>query len=652
MITRRPPRFNQGKKVFMELSDFSGGVNNSVSETRLKETEAKEATNLVLDEDGVWKKRWGTQQYGGVSYTNTIDGFGEYRKSATDRELIVVADGKVYELDPSTETSTEISGATFTQGTRVDMVQIGDNLYICNGTDNLARYNGTNLTSYSSIDTPTWDGTPLSRGAGLGAGSYNYYYRVSAVNAIGETLAAAEETITVDIDRDDWDEADEYIQLDWGDVAGALKYVIYFGDTTGYLNKLTEVSVSTFQDDGSLTPNTYVEPPTADTTDGPKFTSIAVSGNRLWGTGDPDAPQRVYFSGTGVNLGNFSPAYGGGWVDLETGSRQEAVKVIDYQGEAHVFCKTAEGRGSIWRVDLTTTSVGDTTVIVPVPEKLIAQKGTPASRSVAHVENDIYFMNERGVHVLGDEVGVLNRLRTNELSGKIRPYINSLYEPDIDKCASYYYDAKVFFSVSLSSGEPGRTIVYDREHKSWMVDWSVGVSQWGEYTDNSGNTHLLGIDGTKLVEFNSSFESDQGTAFTWRYVSPRFSVADDWSQYARIKRMYVRLRDTVGNIDFTVRGTLRNGLTSSLASDTISPGNTQSGIGWDPIGSVRLGTTDGEITTFSLESLLRFIEVRKLVREIQWEISGDGISDRAVITGLMAEGNLVGVAKPESWRLD
>lgn len=652
MIHGSAPKLKNRKEISLQIDKFNGGVNTLFSETRLKPNEAKEATNLILDEDGIWRKRWGTRQYGGVSFTNTIDGFSEYRKTDGTRELIVVADGKVYKVDPSAETKTEINGATFTQGIRCDFLQINDLLYIVNGTDNMARYDGSTLATYSSISTPTWDGTPLTRGAGLSAGSYTYYYRVSAVNDVGETVAAAEKSITVDIDRDEWSADDEYIQLDWGDVSGANKYIIYFSDTAGYETKLAEVNVSTFQDDGSLSPNPYVEPPLSSTATGPKFKSITVSGNRIWGTGDPNNEQRVYYSGTGANLGNFAAGYGGGWVDLERGGRNQCVAVTDYQGDAHVFCKTDDGKGSIWKIELDSLTLNGETVTIPVPDKLIGKVGTPAQRSVVQVENDVLFFNPSGIFALGFEQNILNVLRANELSSKIRPYITSLYEPDIDKACAYYYQSKVFFSVATASGEPNRIIVYDREHKAWIKDWSVGVSQFGEFTDSNGTTHFLGINGNKLVEIGENIEGDQGVAFTWRYVSPRFPVADNWAQFAKVKRAYARMRGVRGTINFSFNGTDRSGNTTTLQSDTIEQGSSDTGIGWDAVGSFRLGTTSGAPTLYASESLIRYLTISKLLRDVQWDISGDALTDTGVITGIGLKGKLVRVSEPEVWRLD
>lgn len=652
MIGRAFSRIRDGERFRIDISDFSGGVNTLVSETRLDPKETKEATNMMLDEDGVWIKRWGTAQYGGVSFTATPDGFSEYRKSDGTRELVVIADGKGYVVDPSAGTKTEISGATFTSSYPCEFAQIKNYLYVVNGQDVMARYDGSSFSTYTGLDAPAWDGTPLTRGAGLSDGSYNYYYRVSAVNAVGETLAVAEATIGVNIARDDWDSATEYIQIDWADVSGALKYVIYAGDTAGYLGKLTEVSVSTFQDDGSSAINYYVEPPTANTTTGPLVKSIAISNSRIWGTNDPGNPQRVHFSGSGVDVGNFSPAYGGGWIDLESGGRATTVKILDFQDAPHVFCNTPEGNGAIWKIVLSSVTIGSTDVIIPIAEKIIGMKGTPAQRSVVLVENDTYFMNIRGVYVLGDEVGVLNRLRTNELSANIRPYVRDLYQADLDHSCAYYYDSKVFFSVPTASGAPNRVFYYDREMKAWVKDWTIGVSQFGEFTDSSGIRHFLGIQSTKIIEFSPNYEGDQNVSFTWKYVSPKLSVNKDWSRFASVSRAYIKLRNTRGSLEFSIMGTERSGVSTTVGTATIAQGASDTGMGWDLVGSFKMGDTLGVPTLFALESLIRYLPLTEIVRDLQWTLTGDALADTAVITGIAAEGTLIGMSSPEDWRLD
>lgn len=643
-------KLNTRKKFRVDVDNVSGGVNTLVSPIRLDKNEAVALDNMWLIEDGVPDKRPGTEAYGNQTFANRPDGAAEYTKTDSTRELIVVADGKVYRL--TTTSKTEITGATFTQGKRAYFLQYNDLLYIANGTDALARYNGSTLSTYSGISTPTWDGTPITR-TGLVAGSYTYYYRVSALNDIGETLAAAEQSITTDKPREDWDSSN-YLTLAWDDVSGATKYNIYFSDTSGFSELLSESVASTYDDDGTAVPNPYVEVPDADTTVGPKFGPMAVIGNRIWATGDPVNKYRVFFSGVGVNKGNFAPSYGGGWVDLEKGGEETTVAVEDYQGKAHIWTKTADGRGSIWQVSLDVVTIESTSFTVPIPTKIIGSVGCDSSRGVVKIGNDVLFANKQGIYVLGNEPGIQGVLRTNEVSSKIRPTWRALDGDSLDKIASFEYKAKVYFAVSTAAGEPDQIMIFDRERAAFMPKWTIGVSQFVEFTESDGTTKLLGITSNKLVEVSDSYEGDEGSAFTWTYQSPRFPVDKDWSKFADLMRSFIRLRNAVGSISFTISGTGRTNAVSSIATATITPGSSNSALGWDEFGSIQLGDTDGTPVTFSTESLIKYLRVKAgsdLLRDVQFKVSGDSLADRGIITGLSAEGFESNVPLPLSDQL-
>lgn len=629
-------RLRSRNKVSLAIESAKKGVSTLVSETRLDKDYAKELTNMTLVEDGVATKRPGTADWGTVTFTNRPDGFSEYTKSDGTRQLIVIADGKAYVV--TTSSKNEISGATFTQGERCAFIQYDGYLYITNGVDPLARYDGTSLTKYIALASPSWDGTPLARGAGLSSGTAEtLYYQVTAVNDAGETLASTEQSIANDIRREDWDEADEYIDVQFADVSGATRYNIYVSNVSGYEEYLATTTVSNYRDTGGTT-NPYQVPPEANTTAAPKMTSLWVSQNRLWGTGDPDNKQTVYFTGTGAEKHNWAVGAGGGYAILQSGSQYTAIGGIDYQNASHVFMDSADGNGAIWQIPIENTTILDETFDVPTPKKIIAAIGASSTRSIIYVENDVLYFNKKGVYVLGNEPNIPNVLRTNELSAAIRPDVRGFSSPE--KVAAYYKDAKAYFCVSSATGEPDKIIVFDRERGAWINNWTIGVSQLGEFTDSSGATHLLGIASTKLIEFSDSFNSDSGTAFTWRYKSPRLPVVKDWKKFGKVLRAYIRLRNASGNISVTLSGIGKTSQLSSIASATIAPGTSSSGIGWDILASVQLGDTSGTPRFFASESLIKYLRLAStsnVLRDIQWEVSGDSVGDTCVIIGLMAD---------------
>lgn len=646
---RAPIRLQSKKLTAVQIDEFEG-VNVLLSVTRLKKTEAREATNMQLIEDGVWDKRPGTKTL--ITMGSAIDGFAEYRKSDGTRELIICAGGTIYK-STNLSTTSAISGGTYTSGNRCFFIQIGSRMYITNGVDAILFYDGSTINSYNALSaigtvTPT-------RGGGLSAGSFQAFYKVTAVNAVGEGAPSAEATITFNIERDLWDAANESIALAWTAVTNALKYIIYYSDSSGYEVKLDETLTNSYTDDGTAIPNPYIEPPTADSTSGPKLKYTWLSGNRIWGT-DPNYPYRVWFSGSGVNIGNFNTAYGGGWIEVEKGGRATAVGGKEFQGKSHLICETPEGYGNLWQITLESQTISGTSTsyIVPVPTKVLGNVGSNAPRSITLVRNDMWAVNKNAVQIYGNEAQYYNVIRAGELSAKIRPYVQMLTADSISKICSYYREseARVYISVPTESGDPNKTIVCDLEHRgAWYKDWSIGFNQFGEFTDTDNRTRFLGCNDTKLKEISSAYEDDDGTAFTWKYLSPQIPVSKDWTQFGKIKKMYVRLRNTAGAVDVSVFGTRKTAAFAQLGSATIEQGASDTGIGWDQVGEFQMGDSNGVPTTFAEESLIKFLKVNKLLRDIQWQIQGDSSADRAVITGLLAKGYLVSAGDPASWKL-
>lgn len=654
------PRSNK-RKVTMNLDKFDGGVNLLLEEARIRINEAKEATNLIQTQDGLWKPRWGRSYYGS-DLGAEIDGATEYVVSTSVRELIAISDGALYYSADNGSTWNEQSGATFTAGTQCYFLQINQYLYIANGTDNLTRYTSDgstrSLSTYTAIDAPAWAGTPLARGAGLSTGSYNLYYIITALNEIGETVGSTEQTIAVDKERDAWATPDEYITLDWSAVSGADRYQVYLSDEAGYEVLLASTTDTTFQDDGSAEPNPYVEVPNDNTTSAPKFKSMAVSGNRIWATNDPNNPYKAYFSGVGQFLGTFSDFYGGGWINLERGGREFARAVVHYQsgqgeGIATVLCSTPEGRGAVWQISIATATVGDTSFSIPSASKIVGSFGTDAMLSVVQTDNDIFFFNRRGIYSLGPEKNYFGILRTSELSSRIRPYIRGLVGSAINKVCSYYFDSKVFFSVPTSGTTNTRIIYYDMERRNWGVDWSIGAKQFFQYTDSSGNSHLIYVpsSGTKLVEIGENIEGDFGGAFSTSYMSGRIPLEKLWKDFLKVDKVYLRLGSPRGAINFEVLGSGKNTPFSAVGTKTISPSFSFTGIGYDLMGSVLMGDTDGAPSFFGDSSSKYYIKIRKKLADIQFHLTTNNINSDYTLLGIIAEGNRLAVKPPSSWKL-
>jgi len=654
MITLRGSR-KRTAKLSLKIDSSKGGTNRLLDEARISSTEVVNALNLIQVQDGLYKPRWGTA-YFGADYGATPDGSTEFLKSDQTTELITVAGGKVYK-STNGGSITEVTGATFTAGTTCYFMQIAGFLYIANGTDPLARYDGSTLTTYTEINAPTGlTGTATSSISAVSG--ISIYGIVTALNSVGETIGSSEIQVYVNKIRDQWISTTDKITWSWTAVSGADRYQLYISDTQGYEELLTSVTGTSFTDDGTIATNPYIAVPLDNTTAAPKFKSMVVSGNRIWATNNPNSPYTVYFSGTGQYMGVFSDFYGGGWINLEKGGRETPVKVVHYQsgqgeGRATVLCKTPEGRGAVWQLTISTATVGETSFSVPSAVKIVGSSGTESINGTISTNNDIMFPNRRGWFNLGPQQNFYGLLRTNEISVKIRPYWNSLIGSKLSGICSYFKDAKVFISVPTSSIGNNRTIIFDTEKNNWTIDWSFGAKQFLEYTDTNGVTHFLYVPilGNKLIEISENIAGDLGSAFETSFETGRISVSKEWKDFVKVQRVYIKLGNPRGTINLEVSGSQKSKGFSTVASKQIVPSSSQTGMGFDLMGDFLMGDTDGVPDTFSDSADIRYLKVNKKVRDVKIKVTSNTVDSDYVIHGFIITGKPVSTRSPNTWKL-
>jgi hypothetical protein len=656
------------KQTAITIDDFSGGNSSLVSEARMSPKFATQSTNLIQVEDGLWKTRWGTAYYG-AEHTSTIDGAQEYVKSDGTTELVTISNGKAYK---STDGGalTEITGATFTAGVQCYFMQIAGYLYIANGTDDLARYNGSVLSKYTQIDAPA-NLTASRVASGLTSGIYTYYAQVTALNDVGETTGSTEASITVNKTRDNWVSSTDKITWSWNASSGATRYQLYISDQSGYEVLVADSGVTNFTDDGTSDLNSYIEVPDDNTTGAPKFISMALSGNRIWATNNSGDKYKVYFSGTGSFIGNFSDFYGGGWINLEKGGRETPVAVKHYQsgtgdGRATVLAKTPDGRGAIWQITIDSATVGDSSFSVPSAIKVVGSFGTESVLGVVNTPNNLAFPNRKGWFDLGSQKNYYGVLRTNEKSQNIRPYWRGLSGAKMNTVCAYYYDAKIFISVPTSSSGNDRIVVWDDERSNWSVDWSFGAKQFLEYTTTGGDTKFLcvGLSGTKLVEISENILNDFGTAFTQAYLSPLLPVSKVKTDVLNLKESILEVGNPRGVISFQVLGIGKDNAFSTVATATITNFGSNTGIGTDLFGECYFSETQASASggagnwaivltdspsTFTQSSVKKAIKKRAKLYNIQYKVSSSTADTVFTIQSIQSKGTLIGRKLPSSW---
>jgi len=607
------------------LLGFPKGVNKLQDESLIDDHELSEMINAILVVDGV-KKRGGTANFGSSSGSRVFGASGYYT-SAGNRFLIREG-GTSLQYYNSAGVPTAISGATMTAGQRTEFAMARDTLYVENGTDNLVKITVSGgvpvATVFTALTTPT-NLTVTPTGT---TGSTKYSYRVSAFNNTGETLACLSVGIT---NGNATLSTTNYNKLDWTAVAGATGYNIYgrkaaadngIGET-----KLATVTTNTYNDTGVDTPSTIFTPPEGNSTGGQKGTMIVYAMGRLFVAGDASNPSRLYYSGAGTQIDDFSTAYAGGWVDVSKNDGDSITAIYFYQNALIVW-----KHHSIWRFSFTATGL-------PQLELITNEVGCESYRTVRMVNNSLWFLAKKdgqaAVYSLGNVPNYFNALRTTEQSLKISAgsYLDSANLSQLGNACAYFF--RNYYILCLAQGDSttnNRCYVFDARFGVWIGYWTgINANSFFTYTDGNGNEDLYYCSETSgyvVKMFTGS--SDNGAAIPWKVVTKNFNQG--YFDQAKIYRNPVLwFKDVTGG---SITGYLIHDGVFSSGSFNITPLVSGIGAGFDRPGTFMAGDSLGASTTSLKSDQPMEIITTKTARSQKFELDDNSTSSDFKFLGL------------------
>lgn len=656
----------KNESIFHNLIDnFNGGSMTILSDARLGRKAAnhkfaQEATNLWQVEDGIWEgPRPGTGYYGNAVTGSGLDFAAEYTTTTRTRELLAFSNnGNGYKSEDNGSTWDLVSGATWTAGKQFVAAQFKNQLWITNGFDPLVYYDGTNFNSFTALTDPT-NAPSFSRGAGLSTGSYTYYVRYVANNSVGNTNPSPAVTITVNKPLEQWNiDNDEYVDLTVTSVVGAESYDLYLDEiSTGPYGHIGGMATLAFRYFGD-SPNSFQQAPDDNTTAAPKIGSMELSGNRLWATKDKDNIYRVYGTGTSQYLGYFSPFYGGFDVDLERGGKYYPTAVVHYRtgkGDpiATVLCSSADGSGTIFQIELTTTTVGDVSIVVPIAYKLVGSTGADAVGSVTKFGDNVGFLNKKGVYFLRNKEQLFNVLSTDDMTAPIRNQFLGLNRAQIEKSISFWQAPRLYFSVPSGGDENDTTFVWDDERRNWTWGWTIGFKHLFEYTDTNGVTRMIGIraNDDTLIEVSENYLSDLGQPIVCQYVGPLIPIDPTDPRYlSKRNETIFEIGELRGSVTCTVLGRTRKTDLSELGSNKAESSFSNSGIGDDSWGDIQFSDTTDMPNTFSTSSIKKSVKITRKLYAIKYRVNSNGTTNKWRLLSIMTEGRKVFKKSPSEWK--
>ena len=554
------------KFLYQKSDKWIRGLNILVSATQIRPDEVAEMTDSQLIEDGKIQCPRDGQAYYGTTNGSRITGLYPFNKSDGTKQLVSTSGTGLYKYTSATAW-TLLTGQTYTTTLNTNGIMTHDRLYLCNGTEGLSYYGGTSITTFTAVGTAN---TPTVTPTG-GTGAYTYSYKITAVTAVGESIASATGTST---GLQQTLDSTHYMTVAWSATTSAIGYNIY-GRKDGQWFFLAyndgNANVS-YVDKAQDTPISYLSAGyhTGDQTAGPKGTLIEVYHDSIFIAGDTASPSTLYLSGGFDAINNFTSDTGGGTLTVGQNDGQKITGLKVFKNALIVFKED-----SIYQFSFTSSGA-------PSLQLINGAVGCIAPRSIVVVENDVYFLSRRGVFTIGNEPGfAFDVLRTNELSSRVRGDIKGIDAAYIQNAAAVYTSDSnknlVIFSYTPSgSTTNSKALVYDRERLGWYRWTNIQANCWAKWVDSSSATHYLyGDDASGYVKEILTGTNDFSSAIHGYFSLRAESFGtkgneSNISTYKILKDISIVLRKPSGSVSLSL---ITDGVTTAYSNNigTVSP---------------------------------------------------------------------------------
>lgn len=645
----KEPTYKPPKTLQLDWKDFKGGLNTLLRQTEIKDNELAQADNLKLVGKGVPTKREGSANYfltapsvaTGSQRVRGLKGVNFASGASGVNELLALSDWGVL-VKKSGASYTNILGASFSSGYNADMVQVYNKVYIVNGIDTLKKYDGASIFSFTQLSKPT--GVTCTNLSGV-SGTFTRAFRISAFNAVGETIAS-DSTLILNTPQD---LTTTTLRLNWttsSPASAVLGYGIY-GVDQGDERFITSVDSSTLRYDylGVPEPSMLVFPSAADTTAGPIAKYLISHKDKLVMGNIQGYPSRITWSGGGVNVDKFNWRYGGGYIDIDKDAGDEVKGLIEFQDAIIVFKER-----SIWKVTLAVS--GD--LVIPTVSMIMRGVGAVSHRTIKHVENDVFFLSRRGVYTLGNEPNYLNVLRTNEVSARIRPVFETLTASQLEQACAIYSSNKYRLAYpSTTANMNTKEIIYDRERLAWMGPntFTATPAIYEVYYDGDNKEQLVwgDSDDNFVTHFSSGYSNDKGVKIQTILLTKK-TAFDNPFRFKQVKNLFSNWRNVAGTPFVNIILETRDGAVGSAQSFSITASNSGVGWGFDRWGAFKWGTTEGAGSASASNDLAKRTRINKVGRTVQVEITTTGNNDKYELLSMQIEAVELGAGIiPSSW---
>lgn len=645
----RVPRVLPPPKVLrLSVRDWLKGYNSQLDEGRTPNEGLRQATNVILDQDGTVRPRQSLAAYGDDllgpiigELFEFVDENGGSPENWLCSMQVIAGVGRIC-IAKDGGTWTALTGKTYDDEALAHFSQIEDKILVTNGVDTFSYVDipSSTIIPYVALTTPI--APTLGVGANIVGTTYPVRYRITATNA-GETAGSTAGTGTVLKPRESWvgttGGATEYVDVTITRVTNAQRYNIYYGDIPG-----SEVFIASVPDPGSGTTFVFrdlgVDPrdvtrevPLDDTTAGAICTRSAVINGQVFLVGDTTNPSFVRFGGYGDAVLDFSNYGGGGFSVIGgKGSKSRPVGVIGFRNPqgGSTITVICNGEGKRFTMTPDTLTVGDTTINYFKVEEVNGSDGTNSPDGVVQTNDSLWYPSTGGFKTTGTKPQLQNVLSTDIVSETIENDFVNLNVLSMDKCVGIEHQGRIYWALPVGSTNNNQIWTLDLVRKgAWMLPMTIAANWMTIYTDNSGVERFLISNDDGVFEFTSSMSTTDGAVgFDTAIASGFLKFSEDGLEWARVIDVTFILLRPQGQINLSVSGKTEDASLATLAAQSFNPNVSVAGwgeYGWSDGG---WSLTEEVPTTYGNAREQIVVEIDEDLNWVTWNLNtyGKGIS--------------------------
>ena len=634
------------KEVNIHQNRWNKGYISTIDNSRRDTQSFSDLTNMEIVQDYVVRPRPPLVKYG-VQPDKPVIGRTNIRYNDT-RSIIWMMDdagtGKLYkQTDGGAFTSI---GGTYDSSAWSMGVQAKAKLYMYNGVNNLSyiKLSDNSVNTYTSLATPVISSVVKS---GMAGSACTHYYRVTANNEVGESIASGVGSVTSGKIRQSWIENTDYTTITWTAVPGATSYTIYYGDKatdTFELYTVAENATISFIDYGTLAENTFKLAPEGNSTEGAIFTWMYADAknSQIFGV---TKENKLFYSAPGT--GDFSPYNGGGWVGIDEDGDTKLNYVDGFRnGKGDpvitVSARGAAGKGKLFHVSFETLTVGDQVIVYPNVYEANGQSGTYAPRATLKERDSLYYFTGQDVRSTGTSQNIVNILTTDTISQVIEPDLEKINLAHLHKSCGVSYRDRLYFALPVGSDENNEIWYLDLSRKNaWILRWPIPAKDLWLYEDSNGNTHFCALVNNKVLEFTrKGAQTHQDDGVGWRSNVGFSSLTwdEDGLNLGSIRNQYFKLLFPKGTINANATGLTRKGVTTSVGSDSYTVTTTPTAYDEWVYDMFEYDEDPGVVETYGKSVAVLRIKPRGLLNQLDWNVTADTPGSDYVLSAVNTRG--------------